>query len=151
MHYSEHGGIIVAEHGADHASVEAALRDHDRQLSLEGLLSPSHGVIAWRVKRAVGGDRPSQVVCTWMNEEGVPLPLSHRLVDLVKTLDPNTRGHNDHYVDPDAANAALLAERARDAEADDEEWARDISRRWGRLPAFHRGIHLRRSSRRRDE
>lgn len=147
--YSQRGGLTVAEYGADHASVQKALREHDDDLRLLPQPDDVHAGIAWTVLKYMGPDRPAVVVCSWRNERMEPLPLSHALVDHVKTLDPRVRGHA-FYEDPDVANAKLLDRRRRDLDADMDEFVSETARRAGRHPVLHRGVHLRRSRHRRD-
>lgn len=133
-------GLYVAENAADYQSVSRALRDYDRDLRL--VPQPDdEGRVAYKVFRYQGGDRPAEFVCGWWSEQLQPLPLSHRLVDLVKQLDRNTGGRED----VDTENERLREERLRDAAEAISDVGRETSKRVKRSPALHRGQHLRRS------
>lgn len=143
--YSDRGGLLVAEHGADAVSVERALKDHDRSL----LLIPPGVQFAdrpqrngWRVYRKAGGDRPPEFLCFWGDDHANPYPLSHGLVDLVKQMDRNTRAR---YLDDIAANAIRQAEIDKRVERDNEALKDDYLPMEGRSPVLHRGQGLRRS------
>lgn len=143
--YSERGGLLVAEHGADAVSVERALKDHDRDLLLippgvQFADMPQRG--GWRVYRKAGGDRPPEFICFWGTDHGDPYPLSHGIVDKVKELDRNSRAK---AVDDAVANAMRDAEIAKKVAADNEALNSDYVPLQGRSPALHRGQDLRRS------
>lgn len=136
-------GLIVREEAADHASVARALREHDDQLRL--VPQAVGDELVWTVLRFEGGDRPATIVCKWFDyERGEALPLSHRLVERVKMLDRNTRGR---VADEDAANRRLIEKRTAEFEEHVDDIARDGLKGMKRHPAFHRGIHLRKSGR----
>ena len=135
-------GLYVAERSADYLSVQTALRQHDPDLRLVPQPDDDHGCLVWKVYRYAGGDRPAEFVCGWWDEHLTPLPLSHRLVDKVKQLDRNTPGRRP---DPDEHNERLkAANNARMDEAVDTA-LEEARQRHGRLPCFHRGVHLRRA------
>ena len=77
----------------------------------------------WKVYAHRGSDQPAVFVCAWMDSQGVPLPLSHRLLDMVREQDRNTRGH---YKTEDELNAELRARNDRvisdRMDAVTEEW-----------------------------
>lgn len=143
--YSGRGGLLVAEYGADYASVQAALKDHDPALRLipPGVeVADRPGREGWRVYRYAGGDRPIEFLCFWGSEHGDPYPLSHGLVDLMKQMDRNTRSR---YLDDVAANAIRKAEIDKQYERDSEALRDDYLPLQGRSPMLHRGQSLRRA------
>lgn len=111
-------GLILSEYGMDGAAIERELRKRDRDLSLQGWPSQTHGCILWKVVRYAGPDRPPDTVAVWQSDRGEPFPLSSGILDLVDRLDKNTR---HHYADEDERNEGLKRERrkqdARDREA----------------------------------
>lgn len=111
-------GLILQEYGQDHASLERELKKRDRDLSLQGWPSQTHGCILWKVVRYAGPDRPLDTVAVWQSDRGEPFPLSSGILDLVDRLDKNSR---HHYADEDERNEGRRRERekqnARDREA----------------------------------
>jgi hypothetical protein len=135
-------GLVLAEHAQDEAAVARALREHDDELRLVRQYDLDLRVPVWKVYRYAGSDRPAQFLCAWISEDGIPLPLSHQLVEKVKQMDRNTRSA---YLDEEARNAAKRERDAKQAQRDAEDLADEYRRRAGRSPAFHRGPHLRRA------
>lgn len=115
-------GLVVREQGADGAAIARALKQHDPSLRLVPQ-SARDGRIRWEVRKFMGGDRPSLFLLAWQTVSGEPLPLSWRLLDLVKQHDLNVT--RSTAPDPDVANAELRERRrndfdsAADAIADD--------------------------------
>lgn len=134
-------GLVVAEHGADEAAVALALKDHDPDLRLVAQGSDLYGTRIYKVFLYRGSDRPAEFVCGWWDELGNPYPLSARLVEKVKQLDRNMRGHQT-YVDPDQANATLKAQLQADAAQQEQDLADDYKNREGRVYAFPRSPAL---------
>jgi hypothetical protein len=116
-------GLLIASEGADEHHVGALLRRHDPDLRLVPRWDQERGCRCWYVYRYNGPDKPSDVVCVWQTREGVPLPLSSNLLELVQLHDRNTIGKQG---DPDVANAQLKASiakrKADDAEAIIGDW-----------------------------
>lgn len=132
-------GLVVAEHASDERSVQAELRRLDPSLRLTRELHPS-GRIEYVIVKTFTDD--AAVLCHWRDEvTGMPLPLSHSIVDKVRRLDPNTRAPQ---VDAAAHNAALQDRVARDFAEASADLAREQEARSGRLPAIHRsrGLYL---------
>lgn len=143
VHSRTASGLHVAEHGSDHASVAAALRDHDDRLRLVPQGVDSDGRPLWKVMYDLGPDRPAETVMVWMDERlQQALPLSHRLVDEVKRLDRNGRGDN---VDVDAHNARVREQAEQQLHEELVGVGLEEAARTRRSPALHRGVHLRRS------
>lgn len=103
--------------------------------------SEEHQCRLWVVFRYRGSDRPSEHVCYWQTREGVPLPLSSSLLDLVQTLDKTT---SSRLPDSDVLNQEVRDRRAREhrgnAEAIVDEWLMPHGR-----PVLPRGQSLRRA------
>lgn len=135
-------GLLVMQEGADYRSVLSALRAHDPDLRL--VPQPCEGGTRWMVLRYQGSDRPADPVCSWVDDDLEPLPLSHGLVEKVKQLDRNTRGRIE---DPDVANKRRLERLQADEDDMIDTAAREFHRRARTAPCFHRGVHLRRGDR----
>lgn len=133
-------GLIVAQYGGDHASIERELKRRDPDLSLQGRFSEVHGCVIWRVvlKRA---DQPFETVCNWQSPQGEPYPLSSGILNMVDGLDRNTRSR---HVGEDEINAARDREIERQKERDREAIVDDHVFRHGR-PVLHRSQSLRMS------
>jgi hypothetical protein len=99
-------GLVLAEHAQDEAAVARALRQIDDKLCLQKHPGQISGGWVYKVFRAWSDDHPADLICTWADEYGNPLPLTMGLVDLVNRLrlDAPNRG-----VDADAHNEAHLA------------------------------------------
>jgi hypothetical protein len=132
-------GLVVAEHGADESAVARALKDHDRELRLVRQLSESLGVLVWKVYRYAGSEQPAQFLCAWTDRSGTPLPLSHRLVDMVKDLDRNSRAPR---MDAETLNAQAREVTARKIATEHEALIADHLPRQGRLPCLPRRKRL---------
>jgi len=135
-------GLLVAEESAEGAAVARALRDHDSELRLVPQHSESLGGRYWAVYRYAGSEKPAEPVCTWLGENGEPIPLSFGLVEKVKRLDRSSR---DETPEADAANAALKVSNDRERDRRVEDLVDDWYRREGRLAVLPRGQHLRRA------
>ncbi len=133
-------GLVLAEHGQDEAAVARLLKQHDRDLRLVPQRSDSYGRIYYAVYRYAGSERDAEFVCAWVGEDGQPLPLSSRILDMVQQLDRNGRGA---YVDEDERNARLRERRALDEAQATEDLADDWARRERRSAVLPRGSHLR--------
>jgi hypothetical protein len=133
-------GLILAEEIPDAASVERQLKQIDRGLSLQAW-PRQDGPPIWRVVLHYAGDRPPETIASWIDQSGEPLPLSSRLVDLVRSLDKNSRVA---YVDADGKNAQFEEQRERDNARDEEALIADWRMPHGR-PVLPRSQSLRRS------
>jgi hypothetical protein len=142
MNQSTHRGLVVCENAVDERQVSGSLRDFDDRLRLAQEVDAEYGCFVYRVVRVWSNDHDAAVICEWRDEQGMPLPLSHRLVDKVKTLSMNSRAPQ---VDVVAHNDALVAAQQREADELFEELARDAARRSGRVNAFHRSPGLART------
>jgi hypothetical protein len=116
-------GLLIASEGADESHVGALLRRHDPELRLVPSFDEERLCKRWLVYRYAGPDKRSEFVCAWQTREGVPLPLSSSLLELVQQLDRNTVGE---VLDADVANEQLRARiakrKADDAEAIIDDW-----------------------------
>lgn len=96
------GGVILAEHSMDVASIERALKQRDPDLRLQGWPTPeAEGGILWKVVRLVSVG-PPETICVWASERGEIYPLSSGLLDKVDRLDKNSRSV---YLNEDQLNA----------------------------------------------
>lgn len=137
-------GLLVAENGSgDERAVARALRDYDPDLRLvpQGVAG---GRMAYKVYRYCGSERPAEFICFWGNERGEPYPLSHRLLDKVRSLDKNQRGSED-YRSEDELNEQAKAARERQAEEDAQALLDDWKTREGRSALLPRGPSLARA------
>lgn len=142
MHESIHRGLVVCEDAVDERQVSRALRDFDDRLRLSQEIDSEYGCFVYRVVRIWSQEHDAAVICEWRDEQGAPLPLSHRLVDKAKSLSMNSRAPQ---VDVVAHNDALVAAQQREADEMLDELARDAARRSGRVNAFHRSPGLART------
>jgi hypothetical protein len=144
--YVNGSGIFVSERVADSADVERALNriDHPiaHRLFVTREIDRYFRAYVWRVL-VDNGDRPAECVTEWRDGKGMPLELSHGLVEKVKA---QIAGGFD--VDRILRANDLNRERLQ-AEASEalREIADDVGPRISetRSPLFHRGPHLRRS------
>jgi hypothetical protein len=134
-------GLIVAQYGDDHASIERELKKRDPDLTLQGWPSQSLGVILWKVVRYAGPDRPPDTVCVWQSQGGDPYPLSSGILDMVDQLDKNLR---HHYADEDERNAQRKRERVKQTVRDNEGIVDNTTFKHGR-PVLPRSQSLRMS------
>lgn len=136
-----HGsGIVLANEAMDAAALERQLKKRDPLLALQGWPSETHRTLLWKVVRH-SPDRPPETVCVWQSDRGEPYPLSSALLDLVDTLDRNSR---TTYLSDDERNARHRAQIARNAERDNEAIVNDTTFRHGR-PLIPRSQSLRMS------
>lgn len=126
----------------DGAAIDRALKQRDRDLSLQGWPSVTHGCVLWKVVRYAGPDRPPETVCVWQSERGEPYPLSSGLLDLVDRLDKNSRAT---YLSEDQLEAKRRADNARARATEGEDLAADYAARAKRDPVLHRSQSLRMS------
>jgi hypothetical protein len=105
-----HAGLVLAEHAQDEASITRALKQIDDRLCLQKHPGPVEGGWVYKVFRAWSDEHPADLICTWADERGNPLPLTFGLVDMVNRLrvDAPNKGP-----DADAHNAHLLEEIRR--------------------------------------
>ena len=98
----------------DEASVQRALKRLDGRFCLQK--HPRDGAEGGWVYKVVClvSDTYAPVVLTWMDEHGRPLPLSSGLVDEMQRHMVDSRGKVETA---DEYNARLVAERKRDADA----------------------------------
>lgn len=76
-------GLLVAEHGMDARSIQAALKQIDDRFQLW----PPDGMSEyWRVYCRINDWTEAPCVATWMDDFGNPLPLSSGLIDKVNRL-----------------------------------------------------------------
>lgn len=131
-------GLILAEQTPDAAALERQLKQIDRRLSLQAWPQPD-GLPVWKVVLHYAGDRPPETIASWIDQQGEPLPLSSRLVDLVQSLDRNSRVA---FVDADGKNAQFAEQRERDNARDEEALISDWRFPHGR-PVLPRSQSLR--------
>lgn len=134
-------GLLIAGEGADERAVGALLRQHDPDLRLVPRIDPERECILWAVYRYRGTDHPAEFVCFWQTRDGIPLPLSSSVLDLVQQLDKNTSSATH---DPDATNAQVRLERSKQKDRDYEAIRDDWLTPHGR-PVLPRGQSLRRA------
>lgn len=144
MHVSLSGGLLVAENASDERSVGEALRRVDDDLRLVPWEIDDIGRTLYKVYKYLGPNHPAAFICAWTDDYGEPLPLSHRLVDKVNSLRP------DSYLrqpDPDEVNERLRQERLDEIEDGMREISEEFSRRAERgfMAVLHRGQGLRRA------
>lgn len=133
------GGLEVASHGADEASVARALKDHDPDLRL--VLQPlDDGILIYEVRLFRGYDRPSEHVLSWMSDRGEPWPLTMQIVEHVKHLDRNSR---QPYLSPEERDAEKRRCEAKDWEDSVEAIVDDWKEREGRSACLPRSQSLR--------
>lgn len=134
-------GVWVPEthFASDEQAVSRALREYDDELRL--VPQPTDTGLAYQVRRWRGGDRPSEFLFFWADDHGNPLPLSMRLLDLVKQHDKNTQSKR---LDADARNALKQAREDAHWEAEMEALTTDWMPSNGR-PILPRSTGLRMS------
>jgi hypothetical protein len=133
-------GLLVPHLAGGEADISRALREHDPDLRLVPQASASLGVY-WSVYRYAGSDRPAEHVCSWVDyQRDTPKPLSHGLVEHVRSLDRNLRGP---VVDHDAANARVRREATERAERQAQDMAEDWASLEGRSACLPRSASLR--------
>lgn len=142
--YDHHpSGLLVAHQEAGEKTVRAALKQMDSRLLLDYAIDPVWQRQVWQVLCRHTTDLPPSVVCRWRDETtGEPLPLSHGLVDRVRSLHMESRAPK---VDPDADNDRLKAELAKDGDAELEFYAEELVDRLKGKKAYllPRGLHRR--------
>lgn len=133
-------GLVVAEQGGDGAAIERNLRQLDPELRLVpgGIVNER---VLWTVRAYQGPDRPSVLVLVWQDADGVPLPLSSRLLDEVQR---HARGGRGDVKDADTLNRERQAREDKRAEAESEALTGDWLMKNGR-PMLHRSQSLRRA------
>jgi len=132
-------GVILAHEGGDHATIERALKRHDRNLKLGGTVDPRFGKIAWKVYYQVSPDAPDEFVCDWRDPDGRPRELSFGLVDKVVARDRNSRGQEPSA---DELNARYQEQKRKDQDRQYEAMIEDTVRRHG-TPVTPRSARLR--------
>lgn len=135
---SNHGELVVAAHAADERAITRALKQLDDRLILAINLDETEYV--WQVVCRYSGDRPAELILSWRDSYGRPIPLSSALIDEVKRL-----RETDTFAATVAHNRALRETGDRDDVTEATEIAADmIPRIKGRTRAvLHRGVHLR--------
>lgn len=116
---------LVFPPGTIEASVRMALKHHDSALKLDYANDTDWGGRqVWQVLKKVSAEGHVEVVCRWRDPiTREPLPLSHGLVDHVKTLDLNSRAPK---LDADAENARHRARLEAEADAEIEFYAAEL-------------------------
>lgn len=107
-------GLLVAEHAADHEAVARMLREYEPRLRLVPQRDEARRCMLWQVYEYLGPDREAFHVCSWVDTDGAPLPLSSALVEKVKSQDKRGRGE---IVDVNAANQRHREKLNREQEA----------------------------------
>jgi hypothetical protein len=126
---------------ADERAIAAALREYDPELRLVPQESDAYGCTIYHVRRWAGNDRPSEFLFAWVTETGEALPLSHRLLDLVREHDRNLRAQR---LDADAKNELKRQEDKRHWDSEMEALSGDWEMKHGR-PVLPRSQSLRMS------
>lgn len=142
MFESNHRGLVVCENSVDEQSVTRALKEFDDRLILSQEVDPDYGCFVYVVVRRWSNGHDAAHICDWRDDAGVPLPLTHRLVDKVKHLSVGSRAPQPDAV---AHNDALTEANRREFEDVTEDMLQDAMRRRGRINAFHRSVGLSRT------
>lgn len=124
---------------ADERGVAKALREYDDELRL--VPQPTPYGLAYQVRRWRGGDKPSEFLFFWVDQNGDALPLSMQLLELVKQHDKNLRSRR---LDADALNELKKQREEAHWDAEMEALATDWEPKHGR-PVLHRSVSLRQS------
>lgn len=85
-------GLLVAEDSVGEREVQRILRDYDPRLRLVPQRDEASQGLLWQVYYWNGPDQAASYVCSWMDRDGVPLPLSSRILDKVQQQDVRTVG-----------------------------------------------------------
>lgn len=123
---SRDSGLVVAHQGADFAAVQAALRQHDRDLRLVPQGIGRNGKTLYNVYRWYGPDRRAEFILAWMDENMNALPLSSALIDEVQRHDKNCRGT---IIGADEHNRRLIEQTRKDGREETREIAREYGER----------------------
>lgn len=142
MFESSHRGLTVCENAADERDVTRALKDFDDRLILSQEVDQDYGRFVYVVVRRWSASHDAALICEWRDDDGRPLPLSHRLVDKVKHLSVNSRAPQADAV---AHNDALTERNQRDFYDATEDMLSDAIRRRGRISPVHRSPGLART------
>jgi hypothetical protein len=134
-----HRGLIVCEHAVDERAILAQLREFDDRLKIGCEPDETYKRNVYVVVRQWSNEHDAAVICEWRDENGVPLPLSSRLVDKVKNLHVSSRAPQ---VDALAHNDALNEANRQAFHDASEDALRDAINRRGRIAAFHRSPAL---------
>lgn len=114
MQTSFRNGLHVVEDNTTFTSVDAALYEVDNHLFLTWEAAGDRKL--YRVLYDRGENQSPAEIARWVNERQEPLPLSHGLVDLVKSLRPR-----DGNVDLEASRKANEEREQAELEAFEEE------------------------------
>lgn len=146
---SRHGSnLLVAANAVDERAITHALNDLKPGLFLDVDHNEEHSCLEYKVRLRYSRGQAPVYICGWCDENGRPLPLSSALIEKVKRL---------IEVDTSAAVAAhnkSVKEEAAKATGDEvEDVARDMLPfiQGKRAAVLHRGPHLRRSRRRKED
>lgn len=105
-------GLVVAEHGADEAALQLALREIDNRYVLQKHPGQVPGGFVYKVFCIVSEDQEAVCVLTWADDHGNPLPLSTGLVEEVKRWRPEARSRRG--LDADERNRQLAERRDKE-------------------------------------
>lgn len=113
-------GILVGHEAADERSVRKELKKLDDHLLLD------FDGQAYQVLKRVSSDGHVRRVCSWRDDYGHPLPLSHGLVDRVNSLRVDGR---IAAVDVEAHNQSILDAQHRETDEMIEWYAKELKPR----------------------
>lgn len=105
-------GLVVAEHSADEAALQHALREIDDRYVLQKHPGDVPGGFVFKVFCVVSEDQEAVCVLTWADDHGRPLPLSSGLIEEVKRWRPEARARRG----PDADERNRRLEQRREQE-----------------------------------
>jgi hypothetical protein len=135
--------VPEAAFAADERAVARALRDYDDELRL--VPQPSAHGLRYEVRRWRGTDKPAEFLLAWIDEQLEPLPLSMKLLELVKQHDRNTRSRVlDENVRDELRRQAIERSWDDDVEAAVGDWLMPHGR-----PVLPRSVSLRQARDRR--
>lgn len=142
VYESSHRGLTVCENAVNERDVTKALKEFDDRLILSCEVDRDHQSYVFVVVRRWSNEQDAAFICDWRDDDGKPLPLTHRLVDKVKNLHVASRAPEPDAV---AHNDALTERNRREFEDVTEGMLQSAQRRRGRVNAFQRSPVLART------
>jgi len=142
VYESTHRGLTVCENAVDERDVTRALKEFDDRLILSCEVDREHQSYVFVVVRRWSNEQDAAFICDWRDDDGKPLPLTHRLVDKVKDLSVGSRAPVPDAV---AHNDALTEKNRDETEEVFDDLLHDAFRRRDRVNAFHRSPGLART------
>jgi hypothetical protein len=128
-------GLVLAENRTDEETVGRLLREIDDHLILVRDIDRQFQVDVWRVYLHISDWQDAVHICDWRDEiTGEPLPLSSGILNAVQLQRKENRNAR---LDEDAANAALVAKRRQEFDADVDGIAHEHRKKVWRAPDPH--------------